>query len=677
MENALFAFLLGLFSLSISKATGQTNPINKKIAPVQKTITVDTTIQKSSSTQRTANNNHHNPVVVPGSRVVKPPVIPLGQGPLYKPNLYLITRHLTSDPDVKPPVWTTQYTDDEIIYDSDLKNPPHWEYDFLWTNIPENATEAGFEISTQPFPPGNTSFNGVQEKRVIKKLAVRTVGKQNSDSVRFHIQYQERKQALKVNPRLFGSNPSKPGNNPANNNISNQDRSAVKQVNAVGALKPPATAGEQIKNAGPAPLLTDQARYGYYYVRLTALDADGKQIGQFGNSIKIIPRFYDFSEPIPTSEDSLRSDYEVTAINYIQMHEPEPQFESCLVITGYSDPELMKIGLPVGSVMCPSPPEEPSFYEKATGFVTDAVGFVFEVSTVIINGASTIYNETKEYLKNKFGDLLCNYNPAVSGLKQTGIDKTVVDSSCREVAGATFDAAMTYAGMPPSIPNFDEMCKIAKGQVVELMVQKAIEESGMPCDETCKQLIMQAYDKTVSESAAKNVVSQNGISYKPDPRGQYYRPYVEIEITRKRQSQKGAPIITCLYFTPKVEKFFKDKYDSQNKKAYSVNIKTDKLYQRVELPIPYLKNIGDKIKLVVVLTPKRSYFSYSCPNGAIDGIENYQQHCEGLNVMQAEMGDPRFSSGYASMVDNATITIRPEGKMPLAAGVQTQFVHHR
>lgn len=95
------------------------------------------------------------------------------------------------------------------------------------------------------------------------------------------------------------------------------------------------------------------------------------------------------------------------------------------------------------------------------------------------------------------------------------------------------------------------------------------------------------------------------------------------------------------------------------------------------MPIPYLKNVGDKIKLIVVLTPKRSYFSYRCPNGAIDGIENYQQHCEGLNVMQAEMGDPRFSLGYSAMVDNATIAIKPEGKIALAPGVQTRFVHHQ
>ena len=87
--------------------------------------------------------------------------------------------------------------------------------------------------------------------------------------------------------------------------------------------------------------------------------------------------------------------------------------------------------------------------------------------------------------------------------------------------------------------------------------------------------------------------------------------------------------------------------------------------------------MGDKIKLVAVLTPKRSYFSYRCPNGAIDGIENYQQHCNGINVMESEDYDPRFTSGYRGMLDNATIIFQPNGRIQVAPDVQTQFEHHQ
>lgn len=671
MRKIVCVFMILLPFIMATHVSGQSRLVNRKIEPVSGQVISDTVPRNTRPVKSKAKLN--NPVLsekegFSGHGIMKNLNMNMS-------NLYLINRHLTSDPEVKPPVWSTQYTDDEIIYDADMRNAPNWQYDFIWTNIPTSATQARFVISSQPFPPNDVFSTGVKETRIIQKLKTRTIGKKQEDTVRFNISFKE--QPLKFKPKIFDvSTKTDDGNN-----YKKMDRSVVNQVNRVSRVNATANVNKNFtQNTSYTSLLSEQASYGYYFVRIIALDAAGKPVGRISNTIKIIPRFYEFKEPVPSSEDSLQSDYEITSINYVQMHEPEQQFVNCTVVTGL-DPnlpeDLRKIFPPVGSTICPSPPEKPSTFEKISGAVSDAGEFVLDAAKTIINGASTVYSETKGYLKNKFGELLCNYNPVVSSLKETGLNKQAVDEGCQTVAGATFDAAMSYAGMPPSIPNFDEMCKMAKGQVVELMIQKAAEASGMPCDEACKQLIMKAYDKVVSENAEKNVVTQNGVSFKPDPRGQYRLPYVEIEIARKRQTQKGAPIITSLYFTPRVEKYFKDLYDKDNRKNYSVNIKTDKLYQRVMMPIPYLKNVGDKIKLIVVLTPKRSYFSYRCPNGAIDGIENYQQHCEGLNVMQTEMGEPRFSLGYSGMVDNATITIKPEGKIALAPGVQTTFVHHQ
>ncbi len=658
--------------LSRGQVNPQIKPVPKKIKPVSQPIISDTIPKNKQSTWPVKKLNQ--PMITTNPVLNKKQ---LAAYALTNPsNLFLVTRHLTSDPEADPPIWATQYTDDEIIYDVDKRNQPNWEYEFIWTNIPATATQARFEISSQPFPPGETNVANIKESRIIRKLTVRTIGKKQADTVHFQISYKE--SAIQLFSKLLTNARTNQEDKQADLKLKSQDRSAAKQMNSSGRVEIPNSINPSyIHTASSTPLLSEQASYGYYFVRLIALDAAGNPVGRIGNSIKIVPRFSEWKEPVPTSEDSLQSDYEITAIHYVQMHEPEQQFENCLVITGYDPSNIFMNESFIGSVQCPSPPDEPSAFEKITGPISDVADFMVNVTTTIMNGASIVYNETKDFLKTQFGNLICNYNPAVSTLKETGLNKEDVDASCQVAAGIAFESALTYAGMPSSIPNFDEMCKLAKGEVVELMIQKAAAESGMPCDEICKQGILKAYDDIVSKSAAKNVVTQNGVSFKPDPRGQYQMPYVEIEITRTRQTQKGEPIITSLNFFTQVEKYFKNLYDKDNNKNYAVRIKTDKLYQEVTLPIPYLKNVGDKIKLVAMLTPKRSYFSYVCPHGAILGIENYQQACGGFTEMESEMVDPRFSSGYSNMLEDATITIKPYGKIALAPGVQATFVHYR
>lgn len=663
MRKNICAVLILLPLILATQASGQSRPVNRKIQPVSGQVIKDTVPDNTSLINPKLNKK----------------VIEAAAASYNQPNLFLI-KEKPAEPEVYPrvpPVF--YYIDDEAVYEASKVKDPNWQYNFIWTNIPAAATQARFEISSLPFPPLDANFKGAKETRIIQKLRTRVIGKKQADTVWFNISFTD--PILRLNPKLFDVSNTKQEGNQSANTIKSQDRSVVRQVNRTGRVNTSKVSNQNFTlNEGSLKLLSDQSGYGYYFVRLIALDAAGNPVGRIGNTIKIIPHFFEpFKQPVPSSEDSLQSDYEITAINYVRMHEPEQQFENCVVITGYSSPSLMQAAYPVGSTMCPSPPEKPSAFEKVFSTVSSALSAASLATKIIVEGSAKVFNDTKNSVKVMIGKYLCD-NTGVDVVKAMdnngGVATAAIDAGCAAIADTTFDVAMSYYGMPPTIPNFDEMYKLAKGQVVELMVQKASEYSGKTCNETNKQSILQAYDQIVNESVKKNIQS-DGLSFKPDPRGQYQMPYVEIEISRKRQTQKGAPIITNLYFTPQVEKHFKDLYDKDNRKNYSVDIKTDKLYQQVMMPIPYLKNVGDKIKLIVVLTPKRSYFSYRCPNGAIDGIENYQQHCEGLNVMQAEMGDPRFSLGYSAMVDNATITIKPEGKIVLAPGVQTRFVHHQ
>jgi hypothetical protein len=636
-------FLFSAFFIAASlpaQVVRQTQPVTKTvIAPAANTIKKDTTPVRAGTKPPSAIGNRP-------TRIVNAPS--LLKDLVLVPNLKWFTRYIATDPDVKPPVWTEDYSSGELKYITNTGQTAQWQSDFVWYGIPADAASARVEISALPFSADGSP--GLVETKLIPRA--------KADSVKFVI-------AFKENPNAPDAPPTgRPAALP------------IKRINNYSPYK------ESLK--GLHSLITP----GTYYVRLTPLNAKGDAAGKPGNIIKVVPDIIKFPPPpVPTSEDSLQSDYEITSVVYTPMHYPEMKFANCIVVTGYNDQIFInplgnnwdaqlissfKQAFPIGTIICPSPPKETSWYEKAFNSITDA-------ATIAVNGASKVYNETKGYLKNKFSEYMCNYDPVVSSnkklLEQSGMDKQKIDAGCTVATGVAFEMALSYAGMPPSIPNFDEMCKLAKGQVVEMMVQKAVEETGMPCDDWCRQQIAAGLDKMIEESAKKNVQNGGFFNYRSDPRGQYRLPYVEIEITRKRVTQKGGPVVTMLNFTPGVEKTFS--LTDINGKPYSVHISSYDLYENIKLPVPYLAHAGDKIKLVAVLTPKFAFVTTSCSEKRITGIAPTQHLCLGWNTLEPAGTDPKNSSGYSMMVDNATINVNPAGKIKPAQGVTTKFVHHQ
>ena len=638
-----------------------TAQVTRPTQPIAKTgITTQAKPPTTDTVPALKNQGSQKKVVLPKGAKLTTPANVSGNYKLadsyIQPNLKWMETY-PGDADNKNTPWITSYYSGEKKYITGKKETPQWQVDFLWHHIPANAAAARFEISILPFP-------FTEEKDFTGIIETRTISKTKADSIQFSISF---KQSIKeVQP----------------------SRSREKTITR--DIKNPAI---QINNA---PLLLNALKkYGTYYVRLLVLDGRGSVISKAVNTIRIVPDYINFPPPpIPTSEDSLQSDYEITAINYIQPHYAEEAFANCIVVTGHPDIKeeekqntifgpagnlwkneevtQFKSLFPVGTTICPSPPKKKSWYEKMFNSVTGAV-------EIAVNGASKVYSDTKDYLKSKFSEYMCNYDPVTSAnkklLEETGLPKDKIDKGCNIATGVAFELAMSYAGMPPSIPNFDEMCKLAEGQIVQMLIQKAAEQTGMPCDEACVALIIEGFDKMVEESAKKNTQNGGFFNYKPDPRGQYRLPYVEIEITRKRQSQKGKKIVTNLYFTPSVEKTFSS--TDKNATPYTTIVNSRDLYESIQLPVPYLNNVGDKIKLVAVLTPKFAFFTTDCKTGKITGVESRQHICLGWNVIEEPGDDPKNSSGYKMMSENSTISINPAGKIKLATGVATSFTHHK
>ena len=588
---------------------------------------------------------------------------------LFRPNLFYKIENPNNDFDNKNAKQKFDFFIGEYRYDLQKGDQPYWELDFLWTNIPYTAKKARLDISQQPFPVGNqTKAYGIIESHVVN------LSPNNKDSISFRIQYREKLRLAQIGKKLLGNLGKLSDSNPNNQN----NLKEIRVKNEVNSTVPVKEYRKNITSLSDVDtqMLSDEASFGTYFVRLTALDASGNPVGNAGNTIKIVPKIYSFPPlPAPSSEDSLQTDYEVTRIEYTPMHDEEIAYNLCVQVTGYNDDypqnivDAFKSKYPIGSIICPSPPSEPSWYEKAFS----AVGGVVEV---VANGSSKVYSDTKNYLKDKFNEYLCNYDPVVSlnrkAIEEAGVIKKDVDKGCSMVADATFEAAMTYAGVPPSIPNYDELSKMAKGEVVSLMIQKASEESGMPCGEDCQKLIIDNYDKVIDDSSKKNMQTAGFMYFKPDPRSMYRNPYVKIEVTRKRNSQKGKPIITSLKFTPEVSKEFTINTNGTTRKEV---ITTQLNYEKVELPIPYLKNVGDKITLFAVLTPKQAYMRFNCLDNSPMEIVNYQPKCNGINIGEYSPL-PRGYSGYSFMKNNSRIKILDQyTKIKKNAGVQNEFRH--
>lgn len=540
---------------------------------------------------------------------VRPVKIGIGNKNMLLPtsNLKRVNRYIYEF-DSNPPKWRKQFEDGSITYTNTQAN---WNFDFVWFNIPRNAVSAKFEISDIPF-----SINSESSSQQIVETKIIPV--EAKDSIFFTINYSEKRTN-------------------SNSNIRENNTTQV---------------GSKIRilNTSNKSIFGTFEKTGIYYVRLTPIDSNDKAIGIGGNTIRICPE-KPFEQPVATNQEVLGSDYEITAIYYTQPHLAETSFSDCQIVTGYNEsisdafwtPEIkqnFKTAFPIGRILCPEKEKEDSWYNKALSSVEN-------VTKTIINSAASAYNETKSYVKGKIATTICGDN-----------------TDCQKGVETGFDVAMAYAGIPPSIPNFDEMSKLAKGQIIQTLAQQAAQQAGYTCDENCVALLEAGYDEIVDQNSNHNTGSGNYLNYKPDPRGQYRLPYVQFEITRVRNTYQGNPLFVNLFVQPKVSKTFSEKTISSNL-----------IYQQIQLPIPYLQKVGDKVTMVAVLKPQYSYLKTSCSDKKIIDIVPTQQICAGFNVIET-INTPQSSSGYYSMFDNSTIKFEMNSKINVKNGISSQFNHH-
>ena len=312
-----------------------------------------------------------------------------------------------------------------------------------------------------------------------------------------------------------------------------------------------------------------------FYVRLVPLDARGDCVGAPSSTAVVR---YGPTEPAPPQDLG-------SATTCRKTFTPHPS----LRITRYrpiyfGEPyhwigakKLCKPGLSgtTGEVPCPYkigqkvflPPKEKDWMDQVGDALGDVVSFIRDA----VNWVSTAYNDIKSFA----------INLAIKALKFSGLG---CGSTCADLLKYAVDYGLALVGLPPSLPNFDQLVSMGKDYLAGLIASKL---PGVTDDEV-RWLI----DK-VAEGVKESGSSGNGsgltawLGVVPDPEFAYSDAYMLLEARNTTGGATDEVTLTVTDGAPSTE--------VQGRKLY---------YEDAMLVIPPLRP-GQKFTVPMLLEPAR------------------------------------------------------------------------
>jgi len=277
-----------------------------------------------------------------------------------------------------------------------------------------------------------------------------------------------------------------------------------------------------------------------YYVQVIPMN-NGQAAGAPSNTVKMIydPQAqikFTLPAPPPLPQDPY---YDVKILSFTGVHYPIAEYTYCVEVTEVSKGTLTPYPYKPGDKICP---------KTHTGGGTEIE--LLEYFKKAVNIISSVYNKLSDWAVEWVDKLnpLCIQAKMASSTLNVG-EKQVKDA-CHYVAEAVVAAAKTYVGLPPSLPNFDQLTELGKDNLIDLAAQE-LENSGIPCPEDCKNVIRKGMDLAIEQVKASmnnsSCISEkeanshgfeplclpSGIITQPDPRGQPSPAILEVQVTRR------------------------------------------------------------------------------------------------------------------------------------------------
>ena len=501
------------------------------------------------------------------------------------------------DPDCKSAsCYFWEYSTSITKYASPSFGTKDWKESLMWRKIPKEAAYGRYEISFYPFSEDNSA--------IIQSGIIETKG---IDSVFFDIDYKAPPIMPSVSPFPKAANSRSDKPTVFTNIVSNK----ISKI-PIRNTKP---TFESATNSG---VIYQKMIDGYernYYIRMVALNSKKAEINNTSTEVIInahLAKEWKYTPP-PDAGPRIFDDYTITKLEYIPAHFGLDQYRGCVTVTGYNESAFgssqfgsdfansFKNAYPIGSKICPTPPEDKAWYEKAFNTATDII-------KKTINGAADYYNKTKTYLKDKFKEFNCNADGTIAIVNPTSkLQQMAGPEVCEQLSGAAFDYGMAAVGLPPTIPNVDDLTKMAEGQIVDLALDKLEEETGVPVPDELKDKIKKEFHDKMDEQYKAGTIDAGFLRVKPHHYSMFETAYLRIEVTRTGNSfsKKAIAGFSISNFCERPGTYCETCNTTNPKHIAAYN-----LYEDTYTQVPFLANVGDKKTLIVVLKPKESWLHH-------------------------------------------------------------------
>ncbi len=239
-----------------------------------------------------------------------------------------------------------------------------------------------------------------------------------------------------------------------------------------------------------------------FYVRIVPIVAPGTKVlaGTPSNVIKV----YYGKKPPPQPPLKLPSTsppnlFNVKIVSFTPPDFADPNRWGCVVVTGY-DPgtsSAVRSLFPVGE-HCPQA-------YKGQGHTINSLGDLVDAATGGITDLWDWVSEKYSGLKKLAVDIAMNYTPfglqckaaaeAIGGKDAAGY--------CRAAAEVGVNAGMAALGLPPSIPNYNQLIDQGVDAAVDLAADQITEQTGIPCVGPCQDALKKGLG-TVADNLKKS-----------------------------------------------------------------------------------------------------------------------------------------------------------------------------
>ncbi len=346
-----------------------------------------------------------------------------------------------------------------------------------------------------------------------------------------------------------------------------------------------------------------------YYVRILPMDGD-KLAGEPSN--QVVVHFGPLKPPeYPFAAFPEGPLYEARIMDFTP-----PEFErasrwGCIVVTGYEEGALRLVAWPLGEY-CPKP------FRGGGGQGFDAL---LEDLGAFLEGAVNWVSEAYADLKNAVVDLALNALPFCDALG--------VEAECRMAVEAGIAAGLASMGIPPDLPNFDQLVGVGEGYLVDLAVEQAVKNSPVPCDSLCEDGLRKAIregldagiDAVAKSSQAPGCVSADeahkhgreplcppaGHIVKPAREAINRPPIVTLEVRRRPEVPDSKGMSCTLGLSLIVEKDYPGGFEGPFDQYVQPQHVTAELYIAKSFPMVDMAP-GDTLTIVAAFDKGRPYF---------------------------------------------------------------------